>query len=87
MYEKISKICLGIGITVIIISLFLINEMRYVNVKLATGSIYFGFFIELIAIILKQQKLSKRKLLIMGTCTAVIWMIGYAVYRVAVTVQ
>ena len=86
MYEKISKICLGIGIIVIIISLFILNEMQYANVKLATGSIYFSFFMEVIALILKQQKLSKRKLLIMGIYMVVIWMIGYAVYRVAVTV-
>ena len=53
MREKISKICLSIGIIVIIISLFMINYIQYTNAKLVGCFIYFGFMMEIIAIILK----------------------------------
>lgn len=86
MREKISKICLSIGIIVIIISLFMINYIHYTNAKLAGCFIYFGFMMEIIAIILKQPTLSKRNLLIMGICMILILMIGYAVYHVALMV-
>ena len=86
MREKISKICLSIGIIVIIISLFMINYIQYTNAKLVGCFIYFGFMMEIIAIILKQQTLSKRNMLIMGICMILILMIGYAVYHVALMV-
>ena len=53
--EKISNIYFGIGLTIVAVCLYMINFTKYANAKLTVYMIYFGLFMELIAVILKNS--------------------------------
>ena len=81
--EKISNIYFGIGLTIVAVSLYMINFTKYANAKLTVYMIYFGLFLELIAVILKQPKFTKRRAIVMAVSVIVILMIAAGLYYVA----
>ena len=61
----------------------MINFTKYANAKLTVYMIYFGLFLELIAVILKQPKFTKRRAIVMAVSVIVILMIAAGLYYVA----
>ena len=81
--EKISNIYFCIGLTIVAVCLYMINFTKYANAKLTVYMIYFGLFLELIAVILKQPKFTKRRAIVMAVSVIVILMIAAGLYYVA----
>ena len=61
----------------------MINFTKFTNTKLTVYMIYFGLFMELIAVILKQPKFTKRRAIVMAVSLIVILGIVACLYYVA----